>query len=636
MQGSGVADQAAQPPAAATPGAAGPVHRFLLCGFVLDPIGRTLSRDGQRLPLTARLFDMLLYLVEHRDRVVERDELLAAVWAGRHVEEGTVARAISSVRAILRAHGAGDTVITTLPNRGYRLSVPVQLASAPAPFVPAVAKRPAIGWLWAWLAAGALCTSLVAVLWAGGLIWQQEAPFVPPAHSIAVLPFETPGGDAADANLADGLAEELITALGRVEQLRVTSNRSSFTFRGRSAPLGEIARRLGVGAVLEGSVQRLGARVHVTAHLTDTMTGYETWSKAYDRNGGDALTVQEDIASDVVTALKVHLLPEQGPRLVLGGTSNRAASDAFFAGVALLAKGGTTDIAHAIMLFDQAIALDPKFERAYEFRSSAAWQRATGAESFDIEGQNSLFSQAIRDGETAVALEPDAGTAHGALGFGVFMLGQDMRRAGNELAVAVRLAPGNAVLRAEAALVSLSLGQLQRAVDDARRSVELDPLSPDALRGAAEVYARAHLADANRGVMQQLHDMPGADIARWRREQCISQLLLGEFAQAAAFCPGVKGWVRPFSLAIAHWKLGHVAEARAAMAELQGMVKDSGAYQYAEVYAVWGDRPASAHWLNVATQEKDGGLADLLVDDFLAPMRGTAEFASAARSIGLR
>lgn len=621
--------------AAAAASTAGAGETYAFAGFLLDPVRRMLSRDGRAVPLTARLFDILVHLVEHHDRFVEREELQAAIWLGRQIEEGTIPRAISALRMVLRDHGAPEGLIATAPTRGYRLCAPVVMTHAATAGVSAAPARQT-GWRTPTLLAVAVLAAAGGAFWVSGAWRARVPPFNPPPHSLSVLPFTAPDGDATESNLADGLAEELITSLGRVEQLRVTSPRSSFMFREPSASIGEIARRLNVGAVLEGSVRRLAGRLHVGVNLTDTVSGYQIWSASYERDAGDVLAIQNDIASQVMNTLHVRMPADETPLSGTGGTSNSNAWDAYFAGTALLSKGAPADVAHALAMFSQAIAMDPQFERAYEFRSKAREVIAVGGDAPEVATQQRLLAAAISDGETAVALAPESGSAHGALGWALFVSGRELRRAVSEFTLARRLSPGDAVLHAEAALVMLHVGDTSEALKDARMGVELDPLSPDALRGAAWVYARARRADDLHAVLRQLRALPNGDNARLTQDECLSALLVGEYASTVALCQPVHSWIRPYVLAIAQWKLGRQADARAALHELQAALGDNAAFQYAEIYAVWGDRQASAHWLGVAIKLQDSALADVLVDDFLAPVRDTPEFDAAMHFVGLR
>ncbi len=266
--------------------------------FVLDSVRRRLTLDGEVVKLPPTQFDTLLYLVQNPGRVVEKDELLAAVWGGRIIEEGNLSQAIYLLRRAL-ARGEGEEgYIITAPGRGYRFSADVHEvhrilphsaspSTAQAPVIDASAEGFAASRADAHpsaprrrrIAALAIVGFLMGMAAVSTVVWrgapeapapvQREAAFDPPPHSVAVLAFTNLSGDPAQEYFSDGLSEELIDGLGRIEGLRVPARQSSFSFKGKSATVGEIARRLNVGAVLEGSVRRDGKRLRVTAQLIE-------------------------------------------------------------------------------------------------------------------------------------------------------------------------------------------------------------------------------------------------------------------------------------------------------------------------------------------------------------------------------
>jgi len=616
---------------------AGPGERYGFCGFCLDPVRRVLTRDGQTVPLTARLFDTLLFLVEHRGRFVDRDALQASVWAGRHVEEWTVGRTISSLRDVLREHGAPDTLITTASSRGYCLSAPVWVVPAPSA-AAAAARAPAPprhanAWRGAALGVAVMAAALAAWLWAGGVAPRRAAPFTPPAHSVAVLPFADATG--GNGELGAALAEQVIVAFGRIDTLKVPSPLTSFQFGAQPAAPAEIGRRLQVGTVLEGSVRRMGETLHVAAHLTDTTTGYQIWSESYDRAVTNVFAVADEIARHVAVAMHVMPPAAPAPDATFGGSGNSMAVDAFLAGLSSMQLRTPANNARAYASFTEALRLDPKFVRAYQSRSEIAVRMTVDPDNANTAAQARLMDQAMRDAETAVKLAPESGAAHGALGYVVLVKGNDMRRAAAELTLATRLAPGDAGWRARAAEALFYIGQTQQALAYARESLEMDPSSYKALRGAAIVFANARKADEYHAVMRQLRANPVADPAATAGLECIYLPMLEEYQAAIAACQTAAPMVRDSSMAIVHWKLGHQAEARAALQRFREDTADSPVVM-AEIYAAWGDNDTSRKFLTEAVRVKDNDLIEILGNVYLAPVRDTPEFDAAARSIGLR
>jgi TolB-like protein/DNA-binding winged helix-turn-helix (wHTH) protein len=348
--------------------------------FRLDAVRRSLTREGEKLTLPPRLFDTLLYLVENQGRVIEKDELFEAIWGGRVVEEANLTQTIFGLRKALGPGADGAGFILTVPGRGYRFAAPVWLESGAAGMAseqPQAVTQPAAlvsphqqsppprRWHLTRLRAAGLAVALALCTSFGWLtLTRPEHPvpgpaphFSPPPHSVAVLPFANMSGDPSQEYFSDGLSEELIGALSRIAALRVAARTSAFSFKGKPVTVGDIARALNVGAVLEGSVRRSGTRLRVAVELVNAASGFALWSSTYDRDEGDFLTIQEDIAKSVARNLQANLLAGEAGMLTVGGTQNSRAFDAYLRGMRL--KDGLDAVANnaALKAFDEAIAL---------------------------------------------------------------------------------------------------------------------------------------------------------------------------------------------------------------------------------------------------------------------------------------
>jgi len=204
----------------------------------------------------------------------------------------------------------------------------------------------------------------------------ESAPvtgFNPPPHSIAVLPFANMSGEKDQEYFSDGLTEELLNSLAEINELQVAARTSAFSFKGKDTDIGTIARKLNVGAVLEGSVRRSAHTIRITAQLINAATGYHLWSKTYDRDLGDVLKLQTEIATSVASALKVTLLGDVAAKVELGGTHNPAALDAYLRGAkAERSRRDTKDLPAAIAAYTEAIRLDPHYALAFAARSIAS------------------------------------------------------------------------------------------------------------------------------------------------------------------------------------------------------------------------------------------------------------------------
>jgi TolB-like protein len=245
----------------------------------------------------------------------------------------------------------------------------------------------------------------------------STAPFSPPAHSIAVLPFVNLSGDPSEQYFSDGLTEELLNSLTRINELQVAARASSFSFQGEHADITTVGHKLNVASVLEGSVRRSGNTIRVTAQLNNTVTGFHLWSQTYDRNVGDVLELQTDIATAVANALKVALLGDVSAKIELGGTRNPAAFDAYLRGSKAFSIGSHDAKAFqtAIAAYAEAIRLDPNYALAFAGRSRAhggyAGEFATGAGEI-----RDSFDKAQADARKPIVLAPELGEGYLALG----------------------------------------------------------------------------------------------------------------------------------------------------------------------------------------------------------------------------
>ena len=219
----------------------------------------------------------------------------------------------------------------------------------------------------------ALAYFVAGKFWISKHLTPRPAAFNPPPHSIAVLPFANMSGDKEQEYFSDGLTEELLNSLAEINELQVAARTSAFSFKGTNTDIGTIARKLNVGAVLEGSVRRSANTIRITAQLINAVTGFHLWSKTYDRDLGDVLKLQTEIATAVASALKVTLLGDVAAKVELGGTRNPAAFDAYLRGAKAFNSRRTTtkEIPAAIAAYTEAIRLDPHYALAFAGRSIA-------------------------------------------------------------------------------------------------------------------------------------------------------------------------------------------------------------------------------------------------------------------------
>jgi len=443
--------------------------------------------------------------------------------------------------------------------------------------------------------------------------------FDPPPHSVAVLPFANLSGDPKEDYFSDGLSEELLNSLTRVQQLRVPARTSSFSFKGTNTDIQSIARKLNVGAVLEGSVRKAGDQVRITAQLIDAKTGYHRWSQTYDRNLRDILALESEIAEAVTRASQVTLLGDPAATFELGGTQNPQAFDAYLHGLMQRERTEKPNMLAGIAAFEEAVRFDPNYALAYAARAEIL---ATFAMNFSDHPRDD-FRRAKSSAQQAIKLAPSLAEAHAALGRVLDFGDLDFAAAQREFDIALKLAPGSAIVHANYALFAAWLGR-PGAIDAARRAVRLDPVSADTYRILIRaLYYSGQYEKVIAGTDPQGRTFEGLLGAY----AGYANLALGRNEAAAAACtkePVV--WAGDHCLAIAYHRLGRFADAQAALKRLQDGNGDSAAYQYAEIHAQWGHPDEAVRWLQKAFELRDPGLVALNKDVFLNPIENRPEF----------
>jgi len=619
----------------------------------LDPVSCTLTLDGARINLRPRLFDTLLYLVQNPGRVLERDELLAALWPGRTVDESNLGRTISSLREVLKAHGVEETLIVTAPGRGYRFgarvdfepvlaeTVQVTIATSSAPETPAsgapAAAAPRHRRAGAiLLLCGLAALSLLALLlpWRRAAHLAEAQPFTPPPRSVAVLPFSTVVGlgGAEQDYLAEGLSQELINQLSRVAGIRVAARTSSSAFRGKTVPVRDIARQLNVGMVLEGSLRHEGGHLHLTADLVDA-TGFLVWTRSYDSAPADLLAVEGQIAEKVVTSLKGSLPDADPVSLALGGTSRPDAFDAYLSGMVLMGPTNGEANQAATDAFTRAVALDPAYAEALVARARAQTYMACNG-GVSVSRAGALLDAALADAQRAVAQSPRLGAAHAVLGLVLGCRLQDLGRAAAEYGQAVALAPYDAATLTSHALFQTDLGHMDLAVKEVTYATELDPLASVYDRMLAQILAYAGRFPEAFVALRHAASLPPADPNADRIFRGIVLTVQNDMPRAREVCAGGVDYFDLVCLALADHALGREAEAQQAFDRLRTLQGDSGAFNYAAILAAWGRPQEALHWLQRAYELRDPGMQDIKIDPRLASLRGTAAYQAIVRQMG--
>jgi len=464
----------------------------------------------------------------------------------------------------------------------------------------------------------------------GGVLWRfaagfapHELAFNPPAHSVAVLPFANMSGDPGQEYFSDGMSVELINALSRIQSLQVAARTSSFSFKGRNLQLSTIAHKLNVAAILEGSILRVGNTVRITAQLVNAFDGFQMWSRTYDRDLKDVLSLQTDVATAVAQQLQLQLVGDEAQKIQTGGTHSPEAYDAFLLGMHLYWNStGVADYRAALTHFDRAISFDPKFASAYANRAFALVWIALFTPDRDA-----TMQEASAAADRAVTLAPDSGEAHLSIAH-VCSWRLDFRCAEPEFNRAIALAPGDVRVLRNFAIYSASVGRHEVALAAARTALKLDPQNPLSLDHLGEnLYTARRYAESVAIFREALALDPAqsgdptlfADYFMLKRPDLMVQM-----CESASTPLSIDD--RHFCLALAYRVIGRGAAAETELRQLQAKEGDALACTYALVHAQWGQTREALDWLATAERLRDPKLQDLKTDPMYDPLRKEPEF----------
>jgi TolB-like protein len=424
--------------------------------FEIDLRRQEVRRSGKAIAVEPQVFDVLVHLVRHRDRIVSKDELIEAVWHGRAVSDGALFSRISAARRAIGDTGEAQSLIRTLHKRGFRFVGDVT-TDAP-PIVPADEARPAL----------------------------HEGPHSPPSAapapllalpdkpSIAVLPFSNMSDEPEQEYFADGLAEDIITALSRMPWCFVIARNSSFTYKGQLVDVRRVAAELGVRYVLEGSVRKAGGRVRVTGQLIDATTGTHLWADKYDRELSDVFAIQDDITNRVVDSVGAEILVAEATRVKRKPPQSLDAWDFVIQALAHMWRMTTGDQLRAQELLQRAINRDPDYAHAHAL---LGWSNLI---MFNLDSGTPIGAfteRALAAGARALALDDQEPWANFVVGLG------HARRRRPELAIAhltraTNLDPNFALARAGLGYALAVSGQPERGLESLEQAERLSPRDP--------------------------------------------------------------------------------------------------------------------------------------------------------------
>jgi TolB-like protein len=482
-----------------------PRLRYAFDDCVLDTDRRELRRGGDLVAVEPQVFDLLVYLIENRERVVSKDDLLASVWHGRIVSESALGARINAARAALGDSGEAQRLIKTLHRKGHR-------------FVGAVREERAPG------AVGALADMV------------RSHPSLPEGPSLAVLPFTNMTDDADQAHFADGITEDLITGLARIRWLFVIARNSSFVYKDRAVDVKQVSRELGVRYVLEGSVRRTGSRLRISAQLIDAVTGGHRWAERYDRELGDIFAVQDEITRSVAAAIEPELMAAEGIRALSRTSGDLSAWELVARAQAHFWRMSRSDHEAAVMILERAVEAFPDYARA---KSLLGFRLVFGAHMGWVERSQGLLAGS-QLATRAVALDDRDPWGHIALGYWA-MMERRTEEAVSAFLRALNLNPNSASAHGYLSHASAFAGRESEAIEHADLAIRLSPLDPEMaffLGGIAVAhYTAGRFSEAVQCTTEALRLRPGFQGAQ--RLKCASLAQAGRIDEARTLLASV-------------------------------------------------------------------------------------------------
>jgi len=531
--------------------------------FRLDADARLLFRDGERIQLTPKAVDVLVTLVENRGAPVRRQDLFEKVWSDVAVEDGTLSSHISLLRRTI-----GEELIETIPKRGYRFTGEI-----------------------------------------------EEVQRSERRTLLAVLPFENLSGSRKYDAFSDGLTEEMIMQLGRLNPARlgVIARTSAMTYKATDKTIEQIGRELGVSYVMEGSARRAGGRVRITAQLIQVSDQTHVWAESYEGSLEDILALQRRVSAEVARQTRIRLLaPEQSPRPVVA-----AAYEAYLQGRSLWARRTEHELRLAIRCFEEAVQADPEYTPAYAGiadtylammdRGFLAPQEATAkARPFTLK---------------ALRLDPLLAEAHVSLGHAAFHE-FDWLTAESELARGIELNPSTFVGRHYFSNYLAAMGKHAESIAEAEEAKRLDPVSPVAHCNLSTMLWHA-------GEMARFFEQARKTVEMFPNDLRAWEEMGRAHEQRGAFDAAIEAFQRansPASLGRAYALAGRIDDARSTLRRLQESPSFVSACDFAYVHVALGEHDQAFAWLEKAFAERSSHMPFVRVNPRLAPLRGDARF----------
>ena len=640
-------------------------HVYEFGRFRLDASERVLLRDQDLVPLTPKVFDILLALVERWGHVVEKDDLMKRVWPDTFVEEGNLTQSVSLLRKALGEGPGGPQFIETISRRGYRFVADVResrgqqiatltpagvadiqsdpsfpvLAQSTAPSVPDVDRVIDVvhanssffarfrTYRWA-LGVAAVLIIVAGVGYFTGFGRAGNASATP-IDSIAVLPFADDTADTDAEYLNDKISESLINSLSKLPQLRVVPRSLVANYKGKDIDLRKAGRELNVRAVVTGRVRRHGDTISIQADLIDLDSVAQIWGQTYDRKLADILIVQDDISRNIFESLRLKLNVEEKKRLEAYGL--------YLKGRNAWNKRTEDGLHQGIDYFQKAIEVDPNYAPAYAGLADCYNMLVV----YGVQQPKDAFPKAKEAAVKALEIDESLAEAHTSLAFIEFRWDWDRVEAEREFQQAIKYQPSYQPAHQWYSSYLVALERFDEAIAEAKRTQELEPFSLIASSHLGWIF---YLAGQNDKAIEQCTRLLQLDQNFFPalRYRGLAYAQKGMYREAISdFQKGVKLSGSPLMLAMlgqAYAAAGQKAEAEKVLADLRDLQDKLyvSPYTVAGIYAGLGDNNQAFKWLEKAFDERDIWLVNLKVDPIFSKLRSDRRFADLLFRTGLR
>jgi DNA-binding winged helix-turn-helix (wHTH) protein/TolB-like protein/Tfp pilus assembly protein PilF len=629
-----------------------PLKHFYEFGrFRVNTGERILLRDGEIVPLTPKVFDILMTLVESSGQVVSKDGLMKKVWPDSFVEEGNLTQNISLLRKALGEGQNGTQFIETVARRGYRFSQPVReltesdddqrlrtndVANVSAPRIESDARagrqsywfgnlkrHPAVA------VAGLLILTFAAAamiyfIGGGGKSANGSSSVI---ESIAVLPFVNEAADTDAEYFSDEITESLINNLSQLPKLRVVPRSLVLVYKGQEPDPRKIARDLNVRAVLTGRVHRRGDTLSIQAELIDVVNLSQLWGQHYDRRVSDILLVQEDISRDIFENLRLKLSVEEKKQL--------EAFSLYLKGRNYWNKRTEDGLLQGVDYFRKAIEVDPEYAPAYAGLADCYNMLVV----YGINQPKEAFPKAKEAATQALKIDDTLAEARTSLAFIKHRWDWDRVGAEKEFQLAIRYKPGYAPAHQWYSSYLVAMGRFDEAIAEAKRAEELEPLSFISNSHLGWILFLAGKNDQAIAHCKRLLEVDPSFFPALRYLGLAYEQKGMHKEAIAEFAKGVKLSASPLMISLlghAYAVSGNKPEAQRILAELDKQKQRYvSPYTVATIYAGLGDKDQAFKWLEKAFEERDIWLMNLKVDPQFTPLRSDPRFSDLLTRIGL-